>query len=362
MSKRLPKLCHHKRSGRGYVTDPFTRLEVYLGVYDTPECQVAYDRWIVALIARRQEVASGAPPGSRLRVAQLLSDFLDHAENYYRKHGKITSEVRTFREVARVVNELFGTLAVDDLGPSRLKEVRAVLVNKGLAREHINAQVRRVCRIWKWGVEQELVRVEVLHTLREVAPLAQGRMGVREEEPVEPVPLEVVQRTIAVLDTQTAAMVRLQLYGALRAEDVIIMRPADFTMTADSCLYVPWTHKTEYRGRVRRLWLGPKCREVLRPLLASAVGWLFPGMRRKTGQRSHVSGQTYRRRIERACTRHGIPHWFPLQLRHLALTMVRARHGLEGAQIAGGHANARVTEIYAERDEVLARKIAEDMG
>ncbi len=360
MSRKLPKLCHHKHDGRGYVTDPFTSLEVYLGVYDTPECQAAYDRWIVELIARRQQESS-APSGNRLSVAGLLSSFLDHAEGYYRKHGKITSEVRAFRDVAGELNELFGTLAADELSPGRLKAVRQRLIDRGLAREHINAQVRRVGRIWRWGVEQEVVKVEVLRTLREVAPLAEGRMGVREEEPVEPVPLEVVQRTLAVLDTQAAAMVRLQLHGSLRAEDVVVMRACDFTLTETSCLYVPWTHKTEHRGRARRLWLGPVCREVLRPLLAGSPrpdAWLF----RAKGGKGHMAVQTYRRRIAAACAGHGLPHWTPLALRHTALTLVRERFGGEASRVVGGHAHLSTTEIYAARDEVLARKVAEEMG
>ncbi len=58
-TQRIPKLGKHKGSGRGYVTDPFTGREVYLGVHGTPECQTAYDCWTVELIARRQEKTHG---------------------------------------------------------------------------------------------------------------------------------------------------------------------------------------------------------------------------------------------------------------------------------------------------------------
>ncbi len=361
MSRKLPKLSHHKASGRGYVTDPFTRLEVYLGTYGSPECQAAYDQWIVQLIARRQEVPSGAPPGSRLTVAGLVSDYLDFAEGYYRKHGEPTSELRSFRQVARVVNDLWGALAADDFTPTRFKAVRTALVGQGLARKHINKQMGRVRRIWRWGVEQEVVQPATLQALQAVAELAIGRTAVREEEPVEPVPLEVVNRTLAVLDGQTTAMVRLQLHGAMRAEDVVLMRPCDLTLTETSCLYVPYSHKTEHRGKERRLWLGPVCREILRGLLANSLkpdAWLFPSKRTQ----GHLTVQTYWERIKRTCERHNIPPWFPLQLRHLALTLVRERFGAEASQIAGGHANLSTTEIYAARDEVLARKIAEEMG
>ncbi len=360
MSRKLPKLSRHKRSGRGYATDPFTRKEVYFGTYDTPQCQAAYDAWIVQLIGRRAEVSSGAPPGSKVTVAGLLGDYLDYAETWYRKHGKPTSELRTFRQIAQVVNELAGTLAADAFGPSQFKAVRQTLIRQGLARGHINHQMSRVRQIFKWGVEQELVRAETLVALQAVRELPAGRTGAREEEPVEPVALEVVNRTLQVLDTRTAAMVRLHLHGAMRAQDVVVMRPCDLTWTDDSCMYVPSSHKTEHHGKERRLWLGPVCREVLRVLLASKPKpdvWLFA-----TKRGNHVSVKSYRQRIVTACEKHGIPLWTPLQLRHTALTMVREQFGAEAAQVAGGHAHLSTTEIYSARDEVLARRIAEEMG
>jgi hypothetical protein len=51
-------------------------------------------------------------------------------------------------------------------------------------------------------------------------------------------------------------------------------------------------------------------------------------------------------------------HWHPNQFRHLALTDVRKRFGLEAAQTVGGHNRADVTQIYAERDLALAAKVA----
>jgi integrase len=57
-----------------------------------------------------------------------------------------------------------------------------------------------------------------------------------------------------------------------------------------------------------------------------------------------------------------IPNWSPYQLRHLAGTETRRKYGLEGAQVLLGHKHADVTEIYAERDWELARKIALETG
>jgi integrase len=57
-----------------------------------------------------------------------------------------------------------------------------------------------------------------------------------------------------------------------------------------------------------------------------------------------------------------VSHWHPHQLRHAAGTKIRASFGLEGAQVALGHKHVRVTETYAERDQSLGRRVAEQLG
>jgi integrase len=55
-------------------------------------------------------------------------------------------------------------------------------------------------------------------------------------------------------------------------------------------------------------------------------------------------------------------HWHPHMLRHTHATEVRRRYGLEAAQVALGHAQANITEVYAERDLGLAVKVAAEIG
>ena len=57
-----------------------------------------------------------------------------------------------------------------------------------------------------------------------------------------------------------------------------------------------------------------------------------------------------------------VPVWHPHQLRHSHATEVRRRFGLEAAQVSLGHAQANVTEVYAERDLTLAVKVAQQIG
>jgi site-specific recombinase XerC len=63
-----------------------------------------------------------------------------------------------------------------------------------------------------------------------------------------------------------------------------------------------------------------------------------------------------------ACKAAAVPHWHPHQLRHAHATAIRRRFGLEAAQVALGHSQANVTQVYAERDLALAVKVALEVG
>ena len=54
--------------------------------------------------------------------------------------------------------------------------------------------------------------------------------------------------------------------------------------------------------------------------------------------------------------------WSPNQLRHAAATTIRAKYGLEAAQMVLGHAKADVTQIYAERDLARAVEVMREIG
>jgi integrase len=54
--------------------------------------------------------------------------------------------------------------------------------------------------------------------------------------------------------------------------------------------------------------------------------------------------------------------WGVNRLRHSAATEIRAKFGLEAAQVLLGHASADVTQVYAERDAELARTVIRQIG
>lgn len=54
--------------------------------------------------------------------------------------------------------------------------------------------------------------------------------------------------------------------------------------------------------------------------------------------------------------------WAPNQLRHTRATAIRERYGIEASQTVMGHADPKVTEIYAERDFAMAAQIMLEIG
>ncbi len=92
--------------------------------------------------------------------------------------------------------------------------------------------------------------------------------------------------------------------------------------------------------------------------------------RKRTPPRSvgdHYTTRSYWRAIRYALKKAEkagveIQAWFPNQLRHTRGTELRRLYGIEASRVSLGHASLQSTEIYAERDQQLAIKIAREMG
>jgi integrase len=198
---------------------------------------------------------------------------------------------------------------------------------------------------------------------------------------------------------------------------VMIMRPGDLVEAEPIWEYRPGYHKGTWRHRDRVIPLGPRAQAIVRAFLKpDPKAFMFDPRdavaahhgARAEGQRStptpselakraarpgearcpRYDRRTYRQAIVRACDK-SFPHptlssrgpksltagqaeelaawrrahrWTPLQLRHTAATEIRARFGLEAAQVVLGHMRADTTEIYAERDLAKARGVMAEIG
>jgi hypothetical protein len=182
----VPKLTHHKASGKAVVR--LSGVDVYCGVFDTPEATAAYDRAVAEWLARgrapdpkqRPNLAASDPsPG--LSVNEILLAFWRHAEQHYvGDDGKPTSQLAEYRQTIRVVRDLYGMESATKFGPLALKAVREQMVREGLSRAEVNRRVALARRVFKWAAGEELVPIEAYHRLTAVMGLQKGRTAARD--------------------------------------------------------------------------------------------------------------------------------------------------------------------------------------
>jgi integrase len=251
----------------------------------------------------------------------------------------------------------------------------------------------RIKRVFRWGVEQGLVPGVVWHELSAMRGLPKGRCGVHDNPPVEAVPWPLVESVLPHLVPTVRAAVEVQWWSGMRPAEVLAMTRRQLNTSGETWLYKPARHKGSWRGKERVVALGPQAQAVLRPFLRleqdaalfsarAAYGEFLAAKReqrqtpatRQTRERDarrasaepvaeFFTVDEYRRAIERACDRAGVPRWSPHRLRHAAGTRIAAANGIESARAALGHSDIGTTRRYAHGADVeIAKGVAALLG
>jgi integrase len=418
VKKKLPTYRFHKPSGQGVVS--LSGRTHYLGKFESPRSRAEYERllglWLMGGRRPLQPPGSNCPPtaglpgvkgsapamashgigpSADLRIVELLAGFRRYAAEYYSLEGRPTSEYCCYRAVIRTMRKQCGHLQVQHFGPLALMELRERFIEARQCRDTVNRNIGRVRRIFRWGVEREMVSPTVLQGLQAVSGLKAGRTAAHEGVKVLPVIWSDVKAIRPHVSAQVWAAIELQWLTGMRPGEVLTMRGGDMETGADVWLYRPASHKNAWRGQPRIVDLGPQAQQVIKPFLtgdpaaylfsaAQAVKAkrakqrkdrktpLYPShVRRLKARRKRRPRRTpharytvgaYRRAIARACQAAGCKPWHPHQLRHSAGTRIRKEYGIEAAKIILGHQKLNATEIYAEADREKARKIVKKLG
>lgn len=358
MKARIPSYRLHKASGQAVVT--LGGKDYYLGKHGTKESHAEYRRITGLYVGNGFQVP--LDPASGITIAEMLVRFWDHAERYYRKRGRGTSQLGMIRVICQRLRENHGSSLALTFGPSDLKAIRESWIRDGNARETVNRKIRIVRQIFDWAVAEEMISGSVTHALRSVRGLQSDRTPAPDFAPVAPVPSADLNATLAILIFSRAAMVWLQLLTGMRPGEVCSLRGCDINRDGPIWLYTPSSHKAEHHGRKRTIPLGPRAQAILGPLLEGRDAGLYLfHPRGSTGSRPLATLQ-YWRAIQSACKRASVPPWHPNQLRHNAATEIRRQFGLDAAQVILGHSRADVTQIYAEADTERMAEIAARIG
>ena len=295
--------------------------------------------------------------GNAILIADLVRTYERFAAEYYRNDGVPTQP--GIKVALRYLRQTFGHVAAMNFGPKALKVIRARMIDDDLSRRYINDNIDRIRRCFRWATEEELIPGDIYQALRAVSSLAAGRSAARETNPIRAVDLKTIDETLLRLSDTVADMVQCQLLLACRPSEICRLNASEIDRSCDVWLYKPRRHKTEHRGQKRQILIGPRAQRLLAPyLFRSPETPCF--VSRRTGRGYTTSA--YRLTIIRACKKAGITKWTPQQLRHTKATEVRARFGLEAAQVFLGHGSADVTQIYAERDLLLGQEVARAVG
>lgn len=394
---KIPKLCHFKARDLAYVYDGSRK--VYFGKWGDPATLQKYADYIDSIINGVSAVVGSRCDERVVTIADLVARFVsDHERYYLNADGKQTGQLARIQTALEVPLRLFSDLPVDEFGALKLQVCRKEMIASGrFSREYLNTLVNCIRHVFRYGVEQELVKPETLASLKAVSAIKRGRTSLREATPILPVDSHIVEATLAHLAPTLAAMVQLQRFTGMRPGEVCIMKAKDVETDGEPWTYTLSHDKTDYRravGDLRSIPLGKRAQCVLSPFLEHKEGdeYLFSpfdaqqerSAEKRIARTTPITAQTirrdnrpsserkrynprytvdaYRRAVWYACKQAGVAQWSPNQLRHLYATEVRAKYGLEAAQIMLGHSTADVTQIYAERDKEKAIQIAKEIG
>lgn len=412
-SNPIPTYRLHRATGQAVMTvknPDGTRRDIYLGKYGTPESKAEYER-LLTEIRTTPSVPITARTGGAT-VNECLVAFIRHAAVHYKgADGKPTRELGEYRALVRLLRELYGHTPAASFGPLALKAVRQRLVEAGLCRPLVNRRIGRVKRLFKWLASEELVPSTTYQALTTVSGLQKGRTPAPEPEPVRPASDADVVSTLPFLPAAVAGMVELQRLSGMRPGEVCRINPRDMDRSGNVWVYRPTRHKTDWRGLSRTVSIGPRGQAILERFTpADPSGYYFSPVKtmadaraarasaRKTPRwpshmarnaakrkknplrvpAAHYDPMSYCKAVAEAIDKANaardrhladcgpnlpvVQKWKPNQLRHAHATQIRKQYGIEAAQISLGHSRADVTQVYAERDQGLAERVAAEVG
>jgi integrase len=356
----------------------------YFGPWGSAEAKGAYLRF-------QQEWAAGlaetGAAGRGLTVPALADSYLTFAEGYYRKAGRLTSEITLIRPAVGLLLAVAPDKLAAEFTADDLRAVQSAGVRAGLARKTVNAYVSRVVRMFAWGAgqtgadKQSLVPPAVVGALREVKPIERGRTRAPDRPKVGSVPRPMVEAVFPHLHKNESrravleAAVRLHWLTGMRSTELVRMTPADLDRSGDLWRYnVPAElDKNAHRENAEPLayYIGPKGQEIIAPLLAGcprtrAIFALPPS--RDGRPWITLDRNSYLRFIQLACDRAGISRWNPHRLRKAKATEVdraaRAAQAAAAAEAAAaiGDKPETAKRHYIDPTDEVRQRIAREAG
>ncbi len=239
---RTPK---YRRQKSRPVDRAFVELDGrkhYLGQHGTAESKQRYHQLLAEWTVNGRQLCARA---DQITIVELVAKFWKHVETYYRKpNGKPTASLYLYQAALRPLKQLYGRTSVAEFGPGALRAVRSELLETGISRGVINRYVNLIRSVFRWGVAQELVPVDVHTALTAIDGLRRGRTKAGETKPSKPVSEAHVEAVQAYVSRQAWALIQLQLHTAARGGELVMMRAIDIDTAGKVWMYGPADHRS----------------------------------------------------------------------------------------------------------------------
>lgn len=275
---------HDRNQAIVTLTDAVTkrRKDYWLGEHGSPESREMYHRVIAEWEANGRRLpdidfdahaGGGAGNDAAVTVSTVCARFLR-----VRGTELDESERSHVRALVRLLRRSYGSTPAATFGPRRLYRLREEMVRGDTTGEtgrrawsagYTNAQVRRLCRVFRWAASRELIPASVHRALLTVDPLRPGRSGARPPRSVKPVADVTIKATLPFMASPVRALVQLQRLTGARPDELLGLRPCDIDASGADGVWVatPRRHKTQHTGRRRAIHLGPRAQEILGPFM-----------------------------------------------------------------------------------------------
>lgn len=338
---------YRKHSTRDKAFVQVDGKRIYLpGKFNSPESLRMY-----YAIVRKNSPNNSAPR----TISDLVVSYLDHCLVYYQNGTR--GEYRNCKNACAYIVRHFGSLPIAEFTPMKMKKLREEMIKKDCSRSYVNQTVNKLKRMFKWGVENDVVKPSVYHALTCLAPLRNG--DCRETTPVEAVPWRMVRLAIRFAHPMLADMLRLQWLIGCRPGEITNLRVEDVIIDGDVWEWQPAVHKNKWRGRRLSYFIGPLGQAYLKRWIDGAVsGYVFSPKRISNAYGLTYGANSYRQALTRACEKAGVPVFHPHQVRHSKATRMRSLYGIEKSRIVLGLASIDTAAIYAEASVKISKKIA----
>jgi integrase len=360
--------------------------------------------WVATEFRTKEYVRNPLGAVAAYSVRNLADDVKKWARETYRKAGKITGYVYEFETAMDALAAMYGARVADSLGAPEIAKLRDAMIhskdNQGnpiiLTRKTVNGRLRLVKEAYRWARERGYVSQATAADVAAISVLKKGRTAARDSRAIKPVSHTVLDATARCCTAVVRGMIETQRLTGMRPGEVCAMKAAHIDRRGPIWIYVvpEEVYKLSHMEKAgeRKLPIGPRCQEVLRPFIEGRDedAYLFSPresaaerLRERRAQRKtplydshkhkrtygvsdrlrdHYDNDTYCRAVHYACKRAGVENWNPNQIRHTRATDIRASDGIEAASVALGHTNIRTTELYAEKNLQAAIEIARKAG